>query len=412
MSAALHHALLGVSLAALWGAGVRVASLAAPGGLERAVAAVVLAAAVAVVEALALGLVGLGSDPLALGAAACLTWLAARSAAPAAGARPAGRALAALAGAVAHGPARSRRAGGRGPGVGDLAAALPRARVRRIRLPLCGGGRLGPRRHPGLDRAGQPRLPGGQLPAHRRGAGGLGRGHRPQLRAALALVARGLRAARRGRLARAARAADAAFARRHGPGRSAPEPLARARVERAAHGPRLTRLARGLRSALRRERAPAGAAGAGHRCRRACRRHQDHRARARGARAAPRAGPFARAPASPQAGAPGGACPGIRGGRHLVPAQPDPARLALVALRDLPVGRPGAAVHRAARRALPRAAARHARGAHVALRRVPRGRPRDACRRAGRARSWRASATWRSRPPPQPSACWPGPSPR
>jgi hypothetical protein len=74
----IHHAALAVAVASLLGAGVRVASLAAPSGLERAIAAVVLAAAAAVVEALGLGLVSLGASPVALVAAALATWLATR----------------------------------------------------------------------------------------------------------------------------------------------------------------------------------------------------------------------------------------------------------------------------------------------------------------------------------------------
>ena len=74
---ALHHALLGVSVAALVAAGLRAASHLAPGGLARAVAAVVLAAGCAVAEALLLGLVGLGTNAAALTIAALATWGAA-----------------------------------------------------------------------------------------------------------------------------------------------------------------------------------------------------------------------------------------------------------------------------------------------------------------------------------------------
>lgn len=69
------HLLLLISVAALIGASVRVASLAAPSGLERVLAAAPLAAALAVCQALALGLVGAGTEPLALTGAALLTWL-------------------------------------------------------------------------------------------------------------------------------------------------------------------------------------------------------------------------------------------------------------------------------------------------------------------------------------------------
>jgi hypothetical protein len=47
----LHHAALILAVAALAGAGFRVASLAAGRGLERAIAAIVLAVAAAVAEA-------------------------------------------------------------------------------------------------------------------------------------------------------------------------------------------------------------------------------------------------------------------------------------------------------------------------------------------------------------------------
>ena len=74
----LHHILLAAAALALGGAGLRVASLAAAGGLERVLAAAALAVAAAVVEVLALGLVGLGGSSIALALAAGLTWVAAR----------------------------------------------------------------------------------------------------------------------------------------------------------------------------------------------------------------------------------------------------------------------------------------------------------------------------------------------
>jgi len=67
------------SLAALSAAAFRVASTLTPSGLERALAASVLVAAAIVVEALALGLVGLSGTPVALCAGALLTWLGVRS---------------------------------------------------------------------------------------------------------------------------------------------------------------------------------------------------------------------------------------------------------------------------------------------------------------------------------------------
>ena len=87
MSAATagHHAALALAVAALGGAGLRAASLAAPDGLARALAAVVLAAAAGVFEALALGLVALGGSSVALTLAALATWGAARVLLPAPG---------------------------------------------------------------------------------------------------------------------------------------------------------------------------------------------------------------------------------------------------------------------------------------------------------------------------------------
>jgi hypothetical protein len=72
-----HHLLLGIALAALGGFALRVASLAAPRGSMRVLAAAPVGAATAVLEALALGLAGLGASPIALTLAAGLTWGAA-----------------------------------------------------------------------------------------------------------------------------------------------------------------------------------------------------------------------------------------------------------------------------------------------------------------------------------------------
>jgi hypothetical protein len=66
--------LLVVSIVALGAAALRVASLAAPAGLERVVAAAPLFVAAAVAEALAFGTVGLAGSGLALAAAAVVTW--------------------------------------------------------------------------------------------------------------------------------------------------------------------------------------------------------------------------------------------------------------------------------------------------------------------------------------------------
>ena len=71
---AVHQVLTGLSVIAIAGAGFRLASLAAPRGLARAVATATLSAAMAALEALLLGLVGLGTDPAALVSAAALTW--------------------------------------------------------------------------------------------------------------------------------------------------------------------------------------------------------------------------------------------------------------------------------------------------------------------------------------------------
>jgi hypothetical protein len=70
--------LLAAAVVALGAAAVRVASLAAPRGLERALSAAALGVAAAVVEVLLLGLLGLGGSSLALGAAVLATWVAAR----------------------------------------------------------------------------------------------------------------------------------------------------------------------------------------------------------------------------------------------------------------------------------------------------------------------------------------------
>jgi len=67
-------ALCALAIAALLGAGWRVAARTGSTGLERAMATAVLAGAAAVIEALALGLVGLGSSPVMLPLAAGATW--------------------------------------------------------------------------------------------------------------------------------------------------------------------------------------------------------------------------------------------------------------------------------------------------------------------------------------------------
>ena len=78
MSAVLHHALLALAVIGLADASVRASSLVVSSGLERALVATVLAVATAVVETLALGLLGLGSSTAALVTLAALTWVAGR----------------------------------------------------------------------------------------------------------------------------------------------------------------------------------------------------------------------------------------------------------------------------------------------------------------------------------------------
>lgn len=84
----VHHVLLVVAVLALGAAALRVASPAAPGGVERAIAAAALGFAAAVVEVLVLGLAGLGGSSPLLAAAAVATWLAVRAALPAPELRP------------------------------------------------------------------------------------------------------------------------------------------------------------------------------------------------------------------------------------------------------------------------------------------------------------------------------------
>jgi hypothetical protein len=74
VSALVHHAILGVGVAGLLGAGWRVADRAAPEGLARVVAAAVVAVALAVLEALALGLVGAADSSVVLALAALATY--------------------------------------------------------------------------------------------------------------------------------------------------------------------------------------------------------------------------------------------------------------------------------------------------------------------------------------------------
>ena len=76
--AALHHAILALAVLALVAAGLRMASAMSLRGLPRCLAATVFAATAAVLQALALGLAGLGGDTAALALAAAASWLAVR----------------------------------------------------------------------------------------------------------------------------------------------------------------------------------------------------------------------------------------------------------------------------------------------------------------------------------------------
>ena len=78
MESVATHAALGLAIAALLDSGVRLASLATPRGLERIVAAALFAATAAAFSALVLGLASLGTNPVALSAAALLIWAASR----------------------------------------------------------------------------------------------------------------------------------------------------------------------------------------------------------------------------------------------------------------------------------------------------------------------------------------------
>jgi hypothetical protein len=88
VSTAFHHVLLALTGLGILETGLRIASRATPSGLERAIAAVVIAVTIVVVETLALGLVGLGASTIALVAAAALTWAIGASRLPAPRVRP------------------------------------------------------------------------------------------------------------------------------------------------------------------------------------------------------------------------------------------------------------------------------------------------------------------------------------
>ena len=77
------HVVLAISILALADAALRVAGRTGAVGLERALAAAAIGVATAIIEALALGLLSIGSSPVALASAAGATWLGVRLALPA-----------------------------------------------------------------------------------------------------------------------------------------------------------------------------------------------------------------------------------------------------------------------------------------------------------------------------------------
>ena len=365
MSPVVHHVVLGLAIAALGGAGLRLASLAAPSGPERAVAAVVIAASIAALEALALGLVRLGTSTAALAGAAALTWLLARSFLPAPDSPPGTE----LAAAWRRPPPARRVALGAVAGVW-LAWAVWLLRYPALGIDTVGLSpdrrrRLGGRRQPGRDRAAVPQRAGRQLPAHERGAAGLGHGDRAELRVRRPVGPGDDGAAGRGGLGGAARRARSG-GRRHpavaalcvlpvlthyqqnGANTDIPAfawlvsaaflSLASARRP-ALIAPAL--LAAALAVGTKTTTLPLAAAGAG----------------SRAGGSATRA-----APAGVAAGA--GGRRGGRGRRLLVPAQPGRPRLALLAVRRDALERPATEGDRAEarrERQLPRPSALHAR---------------------------------------------------
>ena len=77
IAAPLQLALLGLALAALWASASRLAGATGAAGLDRVLAAAPIAASAACIASLALGLAGIGGEPLALAAAAALGYCAA-----------------------------------------------------------------------------------------------------------------------------------------------------------------------------------------------------------------------------------------------------------------------------------------------------------------------------------------------
>jgi hypothetical protein len=88
MPEVVHHVALALALLGLAQAAFRIATRIAPSGLDRAIAALVIGVAIAVVEALALGLVALGTSPVALLAATGVVWAVTLAALPSAPAPP------------------------------------------------------------------------------------------------------------------------------------------------------------------------------------------------------------------------------------------------------------------------------------------------------------------------------------
>ncbi len=123
------QALLVLATLALAAAGLRLAWGLGARGVERALCAITLAAAAAGVEALALGLVGLGGDGVALTLAALATWTAVRAAARG----PATGALVELLGWV------RRAAPGTAVGVGAAAGVVVGWIAFQLRHPFIGG---------------------------------------------------------------------------------------------------------------------------------------------------------------------------------------------------------------------------------------------------------------------------------
>ena len=145
----LLHALLGLSVAALFGAGLRLAAALTEDTLAVTVSAAVFATTAAVAEALALGLVGLGTEPVPLALAALGTWAAARATldppriGPACrGGRPLEGPLAGGAGGHGGGDRRRRR-------VDRVVHPVPVDRLRPVDLPLHGGRAVDPNGRPG-----------------------------------------------------------------------------------------------------------------------------------------------------------------------------------------------------------------------------------------------------------------------